>query len=161
MKFLVDRNLGSLAKWLRLLGFDVMYPEPMEDRALLLLSRKEGRILLTKDRKLAESEKSLTYYVRGHTLDEQVNEVLHSFNLKNHTEPLSRCSECNTPIRPVDKKSLRGKVPPKVYETQEEFWQCPGCGKIYWQGTHWERMKERIHLWRNSGTIQKGEEEEK
>ncbi|MFN4182821.1 MAG: Mut7-C RNAse domain-containing protein [bacterium] len=161
MKFLVDRNLGSLAKWLRLLGFDVMYPEPMEDRALLLLSRKEGRILLTKDRKLAEAERSIVYYVQGHTLEEQVGEVLHTFNLENHAEPLSRCSACNTPIRPVDKNSIQGKVPPRVYHTQKEFWLCPGCGKIYWQGTHWERMKEKILLWQNSGTIQKGGDGEK
>ncbi len=150
--------MGSLAKWLRLLGLDVLYPQVMEDRALLNLCKKEGRTLLTKDRKLAESEPSGIYLVQSQTLEAQVEEILHAFRLKQKIEPLSRCSLCNTLIQPISKEEIRSKVPPKVYASQAEFWYCPGCEQIYWQGTHWDRMRQKLERLCNSDKMHKGRE---
>ncbi len=143
-RFLADRNLGSLARWLRLLGFDTMYPDILDDGELLKMAKREGRTLLTRDRNLASRNPAATYLVNAGNLEEQLQEVVRVFQLSEKAKPLSRCSLCNHPVKPVMKEKVKEVVPQKVLDFQENYWQCSGCGKVYWQGSHWERMKEKL-----------------
>jgi uncharacterized protein with PIN domain len=142
MRFVCDRMLGTLARWMRLFGFDVLYPGEMEDSELLKLARGDDRILLTRDRKLAEG-KGDVICLESDIWDEQYGQVSTHFGLKIES-PMTRCSLCNEPIGEVPKKDVEGKVPERVYDLQEEFWHCPKCDKYYWKGTHWEGIEDKM-----------------
>ncbi len=143
-RFICDEMLGTLAKWLRILGFDTEYAKGMDDTAILDKAGNEGRILLTRDRELHEraiKRKISAMYLSNADLKEDLGEVL-----KEHRpDPdlfMSRCTVCNTPIEEIEKEDAGGKVPDGVYERQERFWRCPKCGRYYWEGSHWENMRE-------------------
>ncbi len=133
--------LGTLSKWLRILGYDTLYFTYARDDFLIKLSEKEERILLTKDRKLAEICDS-AYLVKSETLKNQLHEVIKAFSLKK--QPKSRCTVCNGELKQVEKESVKDKVPFYVYQTHHVFFKCSNCGKIYWKGTHSERIEEFI-----------------
>jgi uncharacterized protein with PIN domain len=141
--------LGRLARWLRAMGYDTLYPGAMPgaagDRRLLHLSRVEERLLLTRDRMLARLASPLGGFIAAEQLDEQIMEAVRRFRLA--PEParwLSRCLECNAPLVPREREALAGVVPDHVLSTQERFTACPGCGRVYWPGTHAGRMLERL-----------------
>jgi len=144
MKFLADSMLGSLAKWLRILGYDTLYFPDMEDRELARLAMAQGRILLTRDQELARRKGFKSILIKSEKLQEQITQVLQELNLRENN-PFSRCPVCNTPLQPVGKEQVRDRVPPYVFETQEKFSICPGCQRVYWRGTHWQRMNEMIN----------------
>ncbi len=155
MKFLCDHMLGTLAKWLRLLGQDVTYPGPVADNDLKAEAEKEGRTVLTRDRELAGRVPD-ALYVASDDLDEQLLQVLRAFGIPPDLSP-ERCSVCNAPLAAVPKAEAAGKVPEKVLEYQQEFWHCPSCGRFYWKGSHWTRMEERLRdLRRNPEGTTKG-----
>lgn len=145
--FLCDHMLGTLAKWLRILGFDATYPQDLSDDGLLDLAKSEDRILLTRDKDLVGRRNVRSIYVSSDNLDEQVGQVLRDLNLEIES-PLSRCPVCNEEVVAVPREEVSGKVPEGVYERQEEFWSCPACGRYFWQGTHWDRMREKIERYR-------------
>lgn len=145
MKFVCDRNLGSLAKWLRILGFDTTYPDLPDDRALAETARAESRTLLTRERELAARHADFCYLVSAETLDGQITEVADGFNLAGAIQPLSRCSACNGLLAPVAGEAVAASLPPRVRECQTEYRRCTGCGKVYWPGTHYERINGKIH----------------
>jgi uncharacterized protein with PIN domain len=144
VKILCDHMLGSLAKWLRLLGYDTVYPGPLEDRAMAARSYDEGRVLLTRDKDLAARIKGAVF-VASDDLDEQLKSVVESLHL-GFSNTLSRCSVCNVPIIEVDRADVEHEVPPKVLNVQDKFWKCPSCSRVYWRGTHWDQMMQRIRL---------------
>ncbi|BBB33274.1 conserved hypothetical protein [Thermotomaculum hydrothermale] len=133
--------LGTLAKWLRILGYDTLFFPYARDDFLIKLAEKGERILLTKDRELAESfEKS--YFVKSEKLERQLCEVIKSFSLKKREK--SRCSVCNGELEKLNKDEIRNLVPYYVFQTQETFFRCKNCGKIYWKGTHVEKIERFI-----------------
>jgi uncharacterized protein with PIN domain len=134
--------LGSLAKWLRLLGYDTVYPGPLEDREMAAKAYDEERKLLTRDKGLAARVKGAVF-VASDNLDEQLKSVVKALHLE-LSNTLSRCSICNVPIVDVDRAEVEHDIPPKVLEIQEEFWKCPSCSRVYWRGSHWKDMLERI-----------------
>lgn len=142
VKFLCDHMLGTLAKWLRFLGHDVAYPGPLDDPDVIAVVHSEDRHLLTRDRELAGRVAGASY-VSSDDLDEQLVQVLRTFHLEAEIS-LTRCSVCNTALLEISKDEAKGKVPDRVYEQQEEFWRCGGCGRYYWQGTHWNNMAARL-----------------
>jgi len=143
VKLLCDHMLGTLAKWLRFMGYDTAYPGPLDDTALLAQARDEDRVLLTRDKELASrSPKALR--VRSDDLEEQIREVATALDLK-LVDPLSRCSLCNAVLVPVPLEAVRDIVPEGVRSKHEEFWQCPTCHRVYWQGSHWDKMVERLN----------------
>ncbi len=142
MKFLCDHMLGTLAKWLRLLGQDVTYPGPVGDNDLKAAAEKEGRTVLTRDRELAGRVPG-GLYVASDDLDEQLLQVTRAFGIPPRLSA-ERCSVCNTPLESVPKADAAGKVPEKVLEFQQEFWRCPTCNRFYWKGSHWTRMEARL-----------------
>jgi len=149
VKLLCDHMLGTLAKWLRFMGYDTAYPGPLDDTELLALSKREDRVLLTRDKELA-SRSPDTIRVRSDNLEEQIREVASALGLR-VTDPLSRCSLCNTVLVAAQKEEVADLVPEGVRSRHETFWRCPSCGRFYWQGSHWEKMVERLdHLYASS-----------
>ena len=143
MKLLCDHMLGSLARWLRLMGYDTAYPEPGPDRDLIDRARKEGRILLTRDKELA-ARVTGAVQVRSDELEVQIREVAGVLGLR-LADPLSRCSLCNEVLVPALPEDVKGLVPEAVRSRHQEFWRCPSCKRVYWQGSHWDKMVERLN----------------
>ena len=142
MKFLADHMLGKLARYLRFLGYDTYYPDgKMSDDAIIEIARREGRIILTRDRDLARRANGV--YVESDDFREQLRFVIGKFNL-NGENMLSRCSVCNELLIAVSKEEIRDLVPEYVYLHHDEFYRCPRCGRIYWYGTHTERIERSL-----------------
>ena len=142
VKFVVDHMLGKLAKYLRFMGYDTYYPTGrMSDDEIMEIARKEGRILLTRDKELAKRSGGI--YVESENYEEQLKFVINRFHL-NTDSLLSRCSICNVPLVKVGKREIKDKVPEYVYEHQDDFYMCPKCGRIYWYGSHTERIEKKI-----------------
>jgi uncharacterized protein with PIN domain len=145
MKFVVDGMLGKLAKWLKILGFDVLFFSNADDDTLLNLARREGRTLLSRDLGLiarAKGVKSLA--IESENWEEQVRQVLDHFNLRSQVRPYTRCLECNTLLKILPKRMAVNLVTPFVYEQGSSFAICASCGRVYWQGTHFEAMRAEI-----------------
>ena len=147
MKFLCDQMLGTLAKWLRIYGFDTFYAgSEADDNEILRIAKKENRTLITRDIELvyrAKRENVKVIEIKSTDLDEQLKVVLNQVKIDKKTF-LSRCTLCNTPIYPIKKDEVKGKVPKKVFENNKKFWLCKKCDKIYWCGSHTEDMIKKI-----------------
>jgi len=147
MKLLCDHMLGSLAKWLRIFGFDTVYPDAtMGDDAVLQIADQEKRLLISRDKELlARAKKARIQILPIYTtnLTEQIIQVLTNIPV-DANNILTRCTLCNTPLRSVGKAKIKEHIPEKVFETRDEFWYCTVCQKYYWKGTHYENMQEKI-----------------
>jgi len=147
MKFLCDQMLGTLAKWLRLFGFDTFYANiEMKDENLLQVTKKENRIIITRDKQLisrGRKENLQVIEINTTDLDEQLSYVLSHVKI-NKNAILSRCSLCNTVLDEIKKNDVKDKVPEKVFENNEKFWFCPKCDKIYWMGSHYDKIINKI-----------------
>ena len=147
IKFLADRMLGRLVRWLRILGYDTAYPSFDNDLSLILTARQEGRILLTRDANLIKRRNICDFlFIKGDHWEEQLAGIIKGLKLKIdlNSKIFSRCSLCNTPTKDVDKEEAKNYVPPYVFLTQDKFVYCPFCKKYYWRGTHWQRMAKKI-----------------
>jgi len=144
-RFLCDAMLGSLARWLRFFGFDSVFLEPgLEDRVLEEQARIDGRWLLTRDRRLA-SAGPRTMLVRADDLEDQLIEVLGRLDLRPEaTLKNARCSECNGELIDVLREEVPDVVPPHVLATSPRFRRCIGCRRVYWPGSHANRILERM-----------------
>lgn len=149
IKLLADSMLGRLAKWLRLLGYDTAYVRAIPDEALLGLARAEGRTILTRDQRLARRRGLRALYVQSDDLPQQVRQVVRDLRLRT-TGRAPRCPVCNRELISVAKRSIRERVPAYVYRTQREFSRCPQCERIYWAGTHWQRIRDQLRAWEAS-----------
>ena len=143
--FIADVMVGKLARWLRVLGFDVLYSNKYEDDEIIRISHLERRLILTRDVQLARRVPSQSLIIESGHYKEQIQQVVRSLKLT-HFKSLSRCLECNTRLEEVDKEAAFEKVPPFVYLTQERFARCPRCDRIYWHGTHTHEMLKQIPL---------------
>ena len=147
MKFLCDQMLGTLAKWLRIYGYDTYFASSkIDDEKLLEISKNENRILITRDKELiqnARRENLKPIELKTTDIDEQISAVLGDVKI-DKTKVLSRCILCNTKVEEIKKGDVKGKVPERVFENNEKFWFCKKCKKIYWRGTHYEKMFEKI-----------------
>lgn len=150
MKFLIDGMLGKLARWLRLLGYDVEYLNNTPDKQLIEKASKDDRILLTSDTqlyRLAAARGIDTYLVEGKTEVEKLARVAKRFEIKLDVNPkTSRCTTCNSPLNPVSKQEIKDQIPEKTLNTYTEFWKCINskCGKIYWAGRQWQNIIETL-----------------
>jgi uncharacterized protein with PIN domain len=145
VRFVLDTHLGKLATYLRMLGFDALYRNNFSDEALTEVSVKERRILLTRDRGLLKRGRiTHGYFVRNTDLRAQLTEVLRRFDLYRLIRPFCRCLRCNRLLEPVPQEEVAGRLPPKVREYFDEFYFCPGCGRIYWKGSHYEHMEHFV-----------------
>jgi uncharacterized protein with PIN domain len=146
VKFITDRNLGKLAKWLRILGYDtVLYPNNI-DRDFLRVGAKEGRVVLTRRRDMARRDFSgrMVIIYRDRLYD-QIEELRKKVSLDpNPRDFFSLCLECNQPLQSISKDNTAEKVTPYVFQTQNTFLTCPECGKIYWPGTHKDNILRQL-----------------
>jgi uncharacterized protein with PIN domain len=136
--------LGKLAKWLRFMGHDVLYPKTMDDKDLIELSRKDSRLLLTRDKELAKVKDLDVLYIKSENLNDQLEQLVSELHLSETNQEFNRCPECNELLKFIDKGSVKSKVPPGVYENQEEFWYCKTCQQYFWRGTHYYKIKDKI-----------------
>jgi uncharacterized protein with PIN domain len=143
--FVADRMLGRLARMLRLLGFDTEYSPQMTTARLQETAQRGGRIVLTRGR----AEKRFpalahVFSVKSENAPEQLREVVTHFELDVRSGLWTRCTLCNAPIEKVEKTLVSDRVPPKVAEVYKDFYRCVGCGHIYWQGSHVERILKNL-----------------
>lgn len=145
MRFIVDCMLGKLAKWLKILGFDALFFSKIEDDELLTIARKEGRILLTKDTALIQQAKDVeALFLKSEEWQEQVQQVLEHFNLREKVNPHTRCIDCNVVLKNLPKKNAKNLVSVFVFDKADSFALCPNCGRVFWRGTHFKDMEAQI-----------------
>lgn len=146
LSFICDVHLGRLAKYLRILGFDTVYNNDYDKNRLIRVSNSENRILLSRSESLINN-KQLTRrcLVVSADPEEQVRKIISDFDLKNDMAPMTRCLKCNARIQTVEKEATLDPAVRNVHELNSEFSKCPGCGKIYWRGSHYESMRTWIH----------------
>jgi len=138
--------VGKLARWLRMLGYDTIFVNDIDDRTLVDIGVKEERVLLTKDTQIMLRRAVTGGKVRALLTSEddpkkQMRQVIAQMKLDRERE-FTLCLECNMPLVPRSKDEVRDLVPPYVYKTQTQYHRCPVCERIYWRGTHWEHMKQ-------------------
>ncbi len=140
-RFLVDVNVGKLAPLLRMLGFDTAYDWTWRDRAIADLAAREGRIVLTRDQGLLKRKKIVWgKFIRGRTPDDQLPEVLDFFGLAGPFALFSRCLRCNALLEEVNKSEIIHRLEPKTKRYFNRFQICPSCRRIFWRGSHHEKM---------------------
>lgn len=153
LKFSVDAMLGKLAKYLRILGFDTVYIPGIKDGDLLELSEKEGRILVTRDHSLYHLAKHKLGVNKAILINEeyplqQIQLLIRTLNItQKDIKPFSRCLICNEELVKVDIESVRQQLPEEIRNGLKEVYICPKCKKLYWQGSHVDRMKKNISKW--------------
>lgn len=144
-RFIADAHLGGLARLLRMAGFDTLYRNDYGDHQLAELSLQEQRILLTRDRELLKWRNiSHGCFVHAIKPQAQFREIIARLDLARSIRPFSLCLECNTPLRSVDKQVVIERLPPSVRRLQNHFTTCERCGRVFWRGTHWQRMQSLL-----------------
>jgi uncharacterized protein with PIN domain len=144
-RFVLDVHLGRLAAYLRMIGFDATYRNCFSDPELVRISREEQRILLSRDRGLLmHSAVTYGYLLRATDSREQMAEVVRQFDLERSFRPFTRCMACNGMLKPVGKEDVRPLLPDRTLMCHEEFSQCHKCRRIYWKGSHYQRMTQWI-----------------
>lgn len=155
-RFVLDQMLGRLAKWLRILGYDTLYFKNIEDSKLIEIASKEERILITRDTRLVKrraiSRGEVTaVLIENEILEGQLKELFKKLKVKPTYDLLAPfCVECNAKIKKVPKESIRNKVPAYIFRTHQAFGKCTKCHKYYWEGTHWDRIKEKLEKIKSS-----------
>lgn len=148
VRFLADSNVGRLARWLRALGYDAACAPGLDDRRLVALALAEERVLLTRDVDLMQRRVIASGILPAILLDDddvtgQLRQVVAELGLATDRS-LTRCLECNEELEPRPRAAVLERLPPHVRATQTRFSECPHCARVYWPGTHWMRMRERI-----------------
>jgi len=148
LKFVADGMLGKLSRWLRMLGHNVKYAGALSDDKLLKIAKVEHRILLTRDLELyqqAIAKGIKAAYVEGADEAEKLAKLAKRYGFPLEIDlKISRCPKCNARIKPIEKESVKSRVPESTYKYYDEFWECPKCGQIYWQGAHWKRISATL-----------------
>jgi uncharacterized protein len=142
-RFSADEMLGSLARWLRLMGYDTSYERDSDDSDILKRARLDDRTLLTRDKKLAERAKGRGMYLDALDPDDQIKQVILAFGLT-FDEDLSRCTACNGELVIVGKEEASKGVPDGALRSNEQFYRCRSCGKFYWKGSHWKNIRKKM-----------------
>ena len=144
MKFAADKMLGRLTRWLRVIGQDVTYGPHLSGYGLIREARREGRLILTRDRGLTRKNPPDYLLIQSDQFREQLKQVVQACRLEPFKEAFTRCVECNTVLQPVPKEAVRERVPPYVFSNQERFSFCLRCQRIYWPATHQQKMVEQL-----------------
>jgi uncharacterized protein with PIN domain len=144
-RFILDVHLGKLAKHMRICGLDTLSLFHLSDPQIIDIALKEHRIIITRDRNLLKNKKvTHGYWIRSQNPLEQLKEVIDKFDLRRALKPFTRCSECNGILIGADKQEIIDNLLPKTRKYYFEFKKCPDCGHIYWEGSHYEKMKKQI-----------------
>ncbi len=154
IKLILDVHLGKLARYLRMLGFDSVYRNDYNDHEIIATAKKDKRIILTRDIALLKNN-DVTHglWIRSQKPAEQVSEVIRRLDLYNLIKPFNRCMECNGKIVKIDKQKILDCLKPGTIAHFKSFYQCRHCGKVYWNGSHYESMMKKINLIKSSRSI--------
>ena len=145
MKFILTRELGRLAKWLRILGYDTVYFKQDNLSSLIIQALREERIVLTRNQRLIRPGGVKIIFVEAEKVRQQITQILQVLHIKPQPGMMfSRCILCNEALVDIAKESVRGEVPEYVYNNHEHFIACPKCRRIYWRGTHWGNVQAII-----------------
>ncbi len=149
MRFIVDANVGKLAKRLRLMGYDAIFPREDDDSQIVRTALAEKRIILTRDtqilkRRVVTSGLLKAVLLESDDPDRQMCQLEQALKLESEACPFTVCLECNQPLAAKTRDAVKDRVPSYVYRTQEIFMECPACHRVYWKGTHWKAMVERL-----------------
>jgi uncharacterized protein with PIN domain len=147
-KFIVDANAGKLARWLRMLGYDTLFVNDIDDDELVSIGLKEHRLIITKDtqvmlRRAVTSGKVKALLVTQDDPKAQFRQLVDTLKL-NRGKQFTRCLECNALLVPRGRDEVEGLVPPYVFQTQTQYYQCPECQRVYWRATHWQHMIQEL-----------------
>jgi hypothetical protein len=149
LKFIADSNVGKLAKLLRIAGYDTLFFNGENDAHRIATALAESRVILTRDtqimkRRLVTSGQLKALLIKSDEPERQMQQVINTLNLDCQFKPFTLCLECNQPLLERSKEQVKDLVPPYVFQTQNQFMQCPACHRIYWRGTHWQAMTQRL-----------------
>jgi hypothetical protein len=149
-KFIVDNNVGKLAKWLRIMGYDTLFFNGSNDSRMVAIALAEERVILTKDTQIMKrgvitKGRLKAILIQSDQPELQMQQVIDNLHLDCRFKPFSICLECNQPLVGKSKEQVKDLVPPYVFQTQNQYMECPGCHRIYWRGTHWQRMREKLN----------------
>lgn len=147
VRFVADAHLGGLARLLRLAGFDTLYDNHFHDDEIERLAVEEGRVVLSRDIELLK-RRAVTHgcYVHAQESWAQLRELVERLDLARLARPFSLCLVCNAPLRDVDKADVLERLPPRVLGIHTRFKTCPVCGRVYWEGSHWQRMRDLLEV---------------
>ena len=156
IKFIADNNVGKLARWLRLMGYDTLLFKEKDDARMIKTALSEDRVILTKDaqfmkRRLVASGTLKAVHIEQDDPRLQVQEVVKTLSLDYHFKPFSLCLECNRALTARGKDEVRDLVPACVFETQTQYTECPACHRVYWPGTHWQAMGRKLQDLQSGG----------
>jgi len=148
-KFIVDHNVGKLAKWLRIMGYDTLFFKGNDDSQMIATALAEGRMIITRDtqiikRRVVTSGQLKVIFIQSDEPKVQMGQLIDTLNLDCQFRPFSLCLECNQPLVERSKQEVRDLVPPYVFQTQSQYRECSACHRIYWRGTHWQAMTKRL-----------------
>jgi uncharacterized protein with PIN domain len=151
IKFIVDNNVGKLAKWLRIMGYDALLFTEEDDVKMVKVALAQNRVILTKDtqimrRRLVTSGRIKAILIKEDGPKAQLRQIADALGLDYQFRPFSICLECNQSLVERDKDEVRDLVPPYVFETQNLYMECPSCHRIYWRGTHWQAMSRELEM---------------
>lgn len=148
-RFIVDTNAGKLAKLLRLMGYDTIFFRGEDDSNMIRAALAENRIILTRDthinkRRVVARGRLRVVLLDSDDAEQQVRQVARTLGLDCRHRPFTLCLECNQPLVVKSREEVKELVPPYVFQTQVQYMQCPNCRRVYWKGTHWERMSRKL-----------------
>ncbi len=143
-QFICDSMLKGLAKWLRFLGFPTEISSDSEQIQRRLLSEPNTLFLTRSPKNALNLPSEAVLLLQSDEIAVQLQELNERLAIFQHMNPLSLCSVCNIPIEPVEKEKIKGEVPERVWEQFEEFWRCPHCQRIYWEGGHVNRLLDKL-----------------
>lgn len=149
LRFIVDSNVGKLAKWLRMLGYDAVFFDGEDDAYMIDRALKEGRVILTRDtqvmkRGVITSGRLKAILIESDQPEPQVRQVIDTLHIDSQSRLFTVCLECNNPLEERSKEEVEQRVPPYVFQTQQQYMECPVCHRIYWRGTHWQAMLQKL-----------------
>jgi len=149
MNFIVDHNVGKLARWLRLMGFDSVFFTGEDDGLMVKRALAENRILLTRDtgimkRRLVTGGRVKAILLESEEPEQQMRQLLSTLDLKGQAQPFALCLEDNKPLVAASPADVKERVPPYVFKTQTQYMECPACRRVYWRGTHYLAMLHRL-----------------
>jgi uncharacterized protein with PIN domain len=161
LKFIVDNNVGKLAKWLRIMGYDTLFFNGSDDSHMIATALAEGRVILTRDtqimrRRVVTNGQLKAILITSDEPEQQMRQVIRTLGLDCQFRPFAICLECNQPLVERSKQQVKELVPPYVFQTQSQYMQCPACHRIYWRGTHWQAMTKKLEKFRGEGQRVRG-----
>lgn len=148
-RFIVDNNVGKLARWLRMMGYDAVFFKGDDDGDMVATALAEGRVILTRDtqivkRRLVTNGRLKVVLFSSDEPEQQLRQVMAALELDAYFQPFTICLECNRPLEARSQEQVEGRVPPYVFKTQSQYMECPACHRLYWRGTHWRAMMTKL-----------------